>query len=215
VPTFDRRLGRPVSRTPARPIKPAAVPPGRLVPIHVQRLGRPLAAEVWMLPDTPEGRLAARVRQYRVERGWSQAELASRMSDLDHGWHQTTVAKTERAERDPRYPELLALAEALAVPLDALLGLAFEPEAEDMSEARFKVHRLEQEEQFSFDGLAVWSVVLAHPAPRSARCSLTSCRTSPGGGSRRLCLRAWSRDGWTYAKTRPAGGIATTLAERS
>jgi len=147
VPTFDRRLGRPVSRTPARPIKPAAVPPGRLVPIHVQRLGRPLAAEVSMLPDTPEGRLAARVRQYRVERGWSQAELASRMSDLDHGWHQTTVAKTERAERDPRYPELLALAEALAVPLDALLGLAFEPEAEDMSEARFKVHRLEQEEQ--------------------------------------------------------------------
>jgi len=147
VATFDRGLGRPVSRTPARPIKPAAVPPGRLVPLHVQRLGRPLAAEVPTLPDTPEGRLAARVRQYRVERGWSQAELASRMSDLDHGWHQTTVAKTERAERDPRYPELLALAEALAVPLDALLGLALEPAAEDMSEARSKIHRLEQEEQ--------------------------------------------------------------------
>jgi len=147
MPTSDRRLGRPVSRTPARPIKPAAVQPGRLVPIHVQRLGRPLAAEIPMLPDTPEGRLAARVRQYRVEHGWSQAELAERMSDLDHGWHQTTVAKTERAERDPRYPELLALAEALAVPLDDLLGLAFEPEAEETSEARYKIHRLEQEEQ--------------------------------------------------------------------
>ena len=147
MPTFDRGPALPVSRTPARPIKPAAVQPGRLVPIHVQRLGRPLAAEVPRLPDTPEGQLAARVRQYRVERGWSQAELASRMSDLDHGWHQTTVAKTERAERDPRYPELLALAEALAVPLDALLGLALEPAAEDMSEARSKIHRLEQEEQ--------------------------------------------------------------------
>jgi len=125
-----------------------------LVPTHVQRLGRPLAAEVPRLPDTPEGRLAARVRQYRVERGWSQAELANRMSDLDHGWHQTTVAKTERAERDPRYPELLALAEALAVPLDALLGLALEPAAEEMSEARLKIHRLEQEEQLLLHRLA-------------------------------------------------------------
>jgi len=147
VPTSDRGPALPVSRTPARPIKRAAGRPGLLVPTHVQRLGRPLAAEVPRLPDTPEGRLAARVRQYRVERGWSQAELASHMSDLDHGWHQTTVAKTERAERDPRYPELLALAEALAVPLDALLGLALEPAAEDMSEARSKIHRLEQEEQ--------------------------------------------------------------------
>ena len=147
MPTFDRGPALPVSRTPARPIKRAAGRPGLRVPTHVQRLGRPLAAEVPRLPDTPEGRLAARVRQYRVERGWSQAELASRMSDLDHGWHQTTVAKTERAERDPRYPELLALAEALAVPLDALLGLALEPAAEDVSEARSKIHRLEQEEQ--------------------------------------------------------------------
>ncbi len=69
------------------------------------------------------------------------------MSDLDHGWHQTTVAKTERAERDPRYPELLALAEVLAVSLDELLGLALEPEDKETSEARFKIHRLEQQEQ--------------------------------------------------------------------
>jgi len=148
VATFDRSLGRPVSRTPARPLKPAAGQPGMTRDFHVQRLGRPLAAEIPMLPNTLEGRLAARVRQYRVElHGWSQAELAARMSDLDHGWHQTTVAKTERAERDPRYQELLALAEVLAVSLDDLLGLAVEPEDEETSEARFKIHRLEQEEQ--------------------------------------------------------------------
>jgi len=43
-------------------------------------------------------------------------------------------------------------------------------------------------------------------APRSARCSVTSCKASAGGGSSRLCARAWSRDGWTDAMTRPAGG---------
>ncbi len=146
--TFDRSPGRPVSRTPAGPLKRAAGRPGMLSNVPVTRIGRPLASEMPLLPNTAEGRLAARVRQYRVElHGWSQAELAARMSDLDHGWHQTTVAKTERAERDPRYQELLALAEVLAVSLDDLLGLAVEPEDEETSEARFKIHRLEQEEQ--------------------------------------------------------------------
>lgn len=112
------------------------------------------ATDVPALPDTPEGRLAGRVRQYRAERRWSQAELASRMSDLGHGWHQTTVAKTERAERDPRYPELVALAEALAVPLEALLGIASEPTSEAATEARLTVHRLEQEEQLLLQRVA-------------------------------------------------------------
>ncbi len=146
MPTFGPRPG-PVSRTPARPIKRTAAPPGFLVPTYRQRLGRPLASDVPPLPDTPEGRLAGRVRQHRVDRRWSQAELASRMSELGHGWHQTTVAKTERAERDPRYPELIALAEALAVPLDALLGIASEPMTDAASESRLTIHRLEQEEQ--------------------------------------------------------------------
>lgn len=143
MPTLEPGPRRP-ARTPARPIKKIAAPPGFLVPYR-QRLGRPLAADVPALPDTPEGRLAGRVRQYRVERGWSQAELAGRMSDLGHGWHQTTVAKTERAERDLRFPELLALADALAVPLEALLGL--ESGASDANEDRLTIHRLEQEEQ--------------------------------------------------------------------
>ena len=57
------------------------------------------------------------------------------------------MAKTERAERDPRYPELVALAEALSVPLQELLGLGTGPTAEDANEARLQIHRLEQEEQ--------------------------------------------------------------------
>ncbi len=46
---------------------------------------------------------------------------------------------------------------------------------------------------------------------RSARCSLTSCRASAGGGSSRLCSRAWSRDGWTYAKTRHRHYLSGTV----
>jgi transcriptional regulator with XRE-family HTH domain len=94
------------------------------------------------------------VRQYRVERRWSQAELASRISDLGHGWHQTTVAKTERAERDPRYPELIALAEALAVPLEALLGIASEPASDAANESLYTIHRLEQEGQLLMQRVA-------------------------------------------------------------
>ncbi len=147
MPTFDPRPVPPATKAPARPIKRTAVAPGSLVPTYRQRLGRPLTSDVPPLPDTPAGELAGRVRHYRVERGWSQAELASRMNNLVHGWHQTTVAKTERAERDPRYPELIALAEALAVPLDALLGIAAETAGDGLTEARWTIHRLEQEER--------------------------------------------------------------------
>lgn len=75
-----------------------------------------------------------------------QAELAMRMSDLGHGWHQTTVAKTERAERDPRYPELISLAEALAVPLAALLDAPGAHESPTAAEANAAISRLELEQ---------------------------------------------------------------------
>ncbi len=51
-------------------------------------------------------------------------------------------------------------------------------------------------------------------APRSARCSLTSYQASAGGGSSRLCSRAWSRDGWTYAKTRHRHYLSRTVVTR-
>lgn len=43
------------------------------------------------------------------------------MSRLGHQWHQTTVVKTERAEREPRYTELLALAQVLGLTPAALI----------------------------------------------------------------------------------------------
>ncbi len=72
------------------------------------------------IPDVPEGLqgdLARRLREARVERGHSQAWVAAAMEQRGHGWHQTTVAKTERAEREPRYTELVALAQIFRVPM--------------------------------------------------------------------------------------------------
>ncbi len=104
----------------------------------LRSLGRPLGGSPAELPDTPQGRLARRVRQRRVERRWSQAELAAEMSRLGHPWHQTTVAKTERGERDPRFSELLDLARALDIKVERLVELDSPPD---------DLHGLEQEEQ--------------------------------------------------------------------
>ncbi len=73
------------------------------------------------LPAGPRGDLARRLREARVEQGHSQAAVALLMEELGHSWHQTTVAKTERAERDPRYSELVALAEIFGLPLSSLM----------------------------------------------------------------------------------------------
>lgn len=95
----------------------------RPTPLRREAVGRPIRPTPPALPDTEEGRLAVRIRQFRVEREWSQAELAVRMTRLGHRWHQTTVAKSERAERELKYSEVRALAEALAIPLEMLLDL--------------------------------------------------------------------------------------------
>lgn len=109
------------------------------------RTGRPLGGPVPELPDTPEGNFARWLRMQRLERRLSQADLAGEMTRLGHAWHQTTVAKTERAEREPRYTELLALAQALAVNVESLVKPSdaheFGPNVE------MKRYRLEQEDQ--------------------------------------------------------------------
>ncbi len=110
------------------------------------RTGRPVGGPLPNVPDTPEGQLARRVRSVRVERGWSQADLAAKMSQFGQAWHQTTVAKTERAEREPRYTELLALARSLDVGVDALMGLDELSRATELG-LHTHLHRLEQEEQ--------------------------------------------------------------------
>ena len=67
------------------------------------------------------------------------------MTRLGHTWHQTTVAKTERGEREPRYSELLALTQVLG--LDRQHWLFLEPAPPQSNAPEPQVHRLEQEQQ--------------------------------------------------------------------
>jgi transcriptional regulator with XRE-family HTH domain len=60
---------------------------------------------------SPEKRFAANLKQLRKERGWSQEDL-SRASKL----HTTAISKIERADRSPRFPTIMILAEALQIP---------------------------------------------------------------------------------------------------
>lgn len=61
------------------------------------------------------------VRAQRVQFGWSQRQLAVCMGTLGFSWHQTTVAKTEAAERSVPIDEAVALARLLRISLDSLL----------------------------------------------------------------------------------------------
>jgi transcriptional regulator with XRE-family HTH domain len=64
--------------------------------------------------------IAQKVRQLRAERGWSQEDLAERMTR--HGWpmHQTTIAKLEAGKRPLRAGEAYALALVFGLPVQAL-----------------------------------------------------------------------------------------------
>jgi transcriptional regulator with XRE-family HTH domain len=58
---------------------------------------------------------AANLKELRAERGWSQEDL-SRESRL----HTTAISKMERANRAPRFPTVVILAEAFQVPAGRL-----------------------------------------------------------------------------------------------
>jgi transcriptional regulator with XRE-family HTH domain len=60
-------------------------------------------------------RFAANLKALRAERGWSQEDL-SRASGL----HTTAISKIEGANRAPRFPTIVTLAEALKVPAGRL-----------------------------------------------------------------------------------------------
>lgn len=104
-------------------------------PRNIDYLG-PTRARMEPAPDVPpgpRGDLARLIRQRRVERGLSQSHLASEMSRLGHQWHQTTVVKTERAEREPRYTELLALAQILRITPASLLDTGLDGQNTDLA----------------------------------------------------------------------------------
>lgn len=91
------------------------------IPVENQQESTPTS-----LSDTlgsAEDIVGRRVRALRVMRGWSQQELATRMSERGQGWRQTTVAKTEAADRPIRVNEVQALAVVFGVTAGDLLSV--------------------------------------------------------------------------------------------
>lgn len=68
-----------------------------------------------MSDKRPEQVVGENVRRLRKERGWSQEDLASRMTAKGLNWRQTTVAKTESATRPLRVDEFMALSKVFDV----------------------------------------------------------------------------------------------------
>lgn len=66
-------------------------------------------------------RLRQRIRSERERRGWSQAEVAG-LFPVSFGIYPSTIAKIESGDRSVRPDELIVIADALSISLDALVG---------------------------------------------------------------------------------------------
>jgi transcriptional regulator with XRE-family HTH domain len=63
-----------------------------------------------------------RLKNERERRGWSQTDMANRLSDKGIHVHMTTIAKIEAGQRAVRIDEATAIADLFEMSLDALLG---------------------------------------------------------------------------------------------
>ena len=79
-------------------------------------------------------RFGKRVKDKREDRGWTQAEMAKRLSDKGiHPMHPTTIAKIELGERSVRINEAVGIANLFEVSLDSLLGHPSGPRQHDVT----------------------------------------------------------------------------------
>lgn len=69
----------------------------------------------------PSENFTRRLREARTRRGWSQAELAKRVTALGHALDKTALTKLEGGNRKVTLDDAVALAAALDVPLLAML----------------------------------------------------------------------------------------------
>ena len=69
-----------------------------------------------------EALFGSRIREMRAARGWTQDELARRMTEAGHPMHQTTVAKLENGNRPTSVSEVGALATLFGVAIGSLFG---------------------------------------------------------------------------------------------
>ena len=73
------------------------------------------------LAEEIERNFRTNLRRFREVQGLTQADLAASLKAEGLAFHQQTIQKIERGERQPRLAEAVAIAEALGVELDELL----------------------------------------------------------------------------------------------
>lgn len=73
-----------------------------------------------------ERRFGRRLKDLRTAKGWTQDDLAKRMTAAGHPLHQTTVAKIESGNRPTPVGEIAVLAAIL----DAPIAMMFSPDEE-------------------------------------------------------------------------------------
>lgn len=72
-------------------------------------------------PPVPEELAGRELRRLRIARGWSQEEVAQRMSAYGYDWHQTTVGRIEAAQRPLRLNEAADMCRLFGVALERLM----------------------------------------------------------------------------------------------
>lgn len=94
-----------------------------------------------------ERMFGVRVKDLRAARGWTQGELAKRMTSAGYPMHQTTVAKMESGSRPTNVGEVAALAAIFGVPIGSVFSADDEVDQMllRMSEATSEAARLAQE----------------------------------------------------------------------
>ena len=78
------------------------------------------AGRVPLPPAVTDEQFAARLREERERKGWSQADVARRMGGPEQGWHPQTVQKIESGHRKVSVGEAKALAGVFETTVDRL-----------------------------------------------------------------------------------------------
>jgi transcriptional regulator with XRE-family HTH domain len=90
-------------------------------------------------------RVGANVRQYRLARGMSQADLAAQLTVRDFPFHQQAILKVEKGTRPLKVEEVSAISDIFGIGMGALLQSDDEEARQTLSRMLQHVNRLEME----------------------------------------------------------------------
>jgi transcriptional regulator with XRE-family HTH domain len=91
-----------------------------------------------------EKRLGFVLKNLRVSRGWSQADMAEELERIGWPMHQTNVSKIESGKHLLRVADIVAFAKALGIPAAALFFIPADDEPRDVRELREQLQDAEQ-----------------------------------------------------------------------